>query len=179
MEEALKTVTTIHSAGCGGKSDLFDLNGPEIRKWLKRKCSETLCSDAEKESNLTAGHKASHSVLSRWLQQLHDHLLHKKEWTAEQIEEWRAAVTDIQQHWQEETHSNPFPKLHMLRHSLEFAERHRFLGRASEAQIESYHYQYKALFHQHHLNMAHDDPERLRRCLADTTLRAVQPFVSE
>ena len=26
-----------------------------------------------------------------------------------------------------------FPQLHMLRHSLDFAERHRFLGRASEA----------------------------------------------
>ena len=58
-----------------------------------------------------------------------------------------------------------------------FAERHRFLGRASEAQIESYHYQFKRLFHLHHLNMAHDEPERLRRCLADTTLRAVQPVL--
>jgi hypothetical protein len=179
VEETLKTVTTIHSAGCGGKSDLFDLNGPEIRKWLKRKRNDALRSDAEKESNLTAEQKATHSVLSRWLQQLHDHLLHKKEWTPKQIEEWRAAVADIQQHWQEETHSAPFPKLHMLRHSLEFAERHRFLGRASEAQIESYHYQYKTLFHQHHLNMAHNEPERLRRCLADTTLRAVQPFLGE
>jgi hypothetical protein len=179
VEEALKTVTTIHSAGCGGKSDLFDLNGPEIRKWLKRDCSTTLRAAAERHGSLTAEQRASHSMLSRWLQQLHDHLLHKKEWTAKQIEEWRAAVTDIQQHWQEETHSHPFPKLHMLRHSLEFAERHRFLGRASEAQIESYHYQYKTLFHQHHLNMAHDESERLRRCLADTTLRAVQPFVSE
>ena len=65
----------------------------------------------------------------------------------------------------------------MLRHSLEFAERHRILGRASEAQIESYHYQYKKLFNEQHLNMANNEAERLRRCLADTTLRAVQPIL--
>jgi len=79
VEEALKQVTTIHSAGCGGKSDLFDLNGPEIRKWIKKECSSTLREAAEKENSLTAEQKATHSILSRWLQQLHDHLLHKKE----------------------------------------------------------------------------------------------------
>lgn len=88
-------------------------------------------------------------------------------------------MDDIQQHWCAETSQDPFPKLHMLRHSLEFAERHRFLGRASEAQIESYHYQFKTLFNQHHLNMAHNEPERLRRCLADTTLHAVQPLLQQ
>ena len=67
----------------------------------------------------------------------------------------------------------------MLRHSLEFAERHRFLGRASEAQIESYHYQFKRLFHQQHLNMAPNEAERLRRCLADASLRAVQPILQQ
>lgn len=67
----------------------------------------------------------------------------------------------------------------MLLHSLEFAEHHRFLGRASEAQIESYHYQFKLLFNEQHLNMAHNQPERLRRCLADTTLRAAQPLIQQ
>jgi DnaJ-domain-containing protein 1 len=62
----------------------------------------------------------------------------------------------------------------MLLHSLEFAEQHRFLGRASEAQIESYHRAYNELFNEHHLNMTHNDAERQRRSLADTTLRAVQ-----
>jgi hypothetical protein len=64
-------------------------------------------------------------------------------------------------------------------HSLEFAERHRFLGRASEAQIESFHYEFKQLYHEHHLNMAHNEAERLRRCLADVALRAVQPFLKQ
>jgi len=56
---------------------------------------------------------------------------------------------------------------------------HHFLGRASEseAQIESFHYEFKRLYHQQHLYMAHDEAERMRRCLADVALRAVQPFV--
>ncbi len=92
-----------------------------------------------------------------------------------EIADWRAAVVGIQQHWSSETGQTAFPKLHMLKHSLEFAERHRFLGRVSEAQIESYHRTFKDLFNQQHLNMAHDDSERQRRTLVNTSLRALQP----
>ena len=172
VEQLLPRITTIHSAGCGGVSDVFQLNGPEIRKWLKRKCSAALCAPSA-----SAEQRATHSVLSRWLEKLHDHLLHKKEWEPKEIEDWRAAVTDIQQNWCRETHSDAFPKLHMLRHTLEFAERYRFLGQASEAQIESFHFQFKTLFHTQHRNMSYNEPERLRRCLADAALRAVQPLV--
>jgi len=179
VEEALKSITTIHSAGCGGKSDLFDLNGSEIRKWIKKDCSSALRTAAEKESSLSAYQQATHSVLSRWLHQLHDHLLHKSDWTAEEIDQWHAAVDDIQQNWCRETGRDAFPKLHMLRHALEFAERHRFLGRASEAQIESYHAQFNSLFHDHHFNMAHNDAERQRRTLADTTLHSLQPILQQ
>ena len=96
-----------------------------------------------------------------------------------QIGEWHAAVNDIQQNWCRETGQDAFPKLHMLRHTLEFAERYRFLGRVSEAQIESYHRTFNTLFHDHHLNMSGNTGERLRRCLADTTLHAVQPFLQQ
>jgi hypothetical protein len=176
VEQSLQQVTTIHSAGSGGRSDIFQLNGPEIRKWLKQERSATLIAAAAAAGDVPAATRASHSILTRWLQQLHDHLLHKDDWEMDDIESWRAAIDDIQQHWCAETGQDAFPKLHMLRHSLEFAERHRFLGRASEAQIESYHYQFKRLFHQQHLNMAHNEAQRIRRSLADSTLRAVQPF---
>ena len=179
VEETLKKVKTIHSSGCGGRSDIFQLNCPEIRKWIKKKCSTALRESAEKKKPLTDEQKSSYSILERWLQNLHNNLLHKREWTTKEIEDWRAAVDDIQKNWCSETSQVAFPKLHMLRHSLEFAERYHFLGRASEAQIESYHYQYKKLFNEHHLNMAHNEPERLRRCLVDTTLRAVQPFIDQ
>jgi hypothetical protein len=177
VEQTLKQVTTIHSAGCGGKSDLYDLNGPEIRKWLKRDCCSTLLAAAAEVKNITTATKTTFSTLSGWLQQLHDCLLHKNEWERDDLEAWRSVVDDIWQHWHIKAKSNPFPKLHMLRHSLEFAERHRFLGRASEAQIESFHATFNTLFHKQHRNQSSNTAERLRRSLADATLRAVQPFV--
>ena len=183
VEEALKSVSTLHSAGCSGASDLSDLNGPEIRKWIKQGCSATLlaaaaaASSTAAASSINAATKASYSILTRWLQQLHDHLLHKGEWTPQQLTDWPAVVDDIQQHWQSEAHSKPFPKLHMLRHSVEFAERHRFVGRASEAQIESFHASFNALFHKQHRNQSRETAERLRRSLADAALRAVQPLL--
>lgn len=179
VEQSLKKVTTIHSAGCGGLGDLHQLNGPEIRKWIKQGCSAALLAAASTKGSVDAAAKASHSILSRWLQQLHDYLLHKDDWEPEEIETWRAAVDDIQQNWSAETHQAAFPKLHMLRHSLEFAERYRFLGRASEAQIESYHHQFKRLYHQQHVNSAHIQSQRICRTLVDTTLRAVQPFLQQ
>ena len=178
VEQALKAVTTVHSAGCGGKSDLYDLNGPEIRKWLKKNCCSTLLAAATRAGSVTAACKTTFSVLKGWLQQLHDCLLHKDEWERDDIEAWRSVVDDIWQHWCAEAKSVPFPKLHMLRHAVDFAERHRFLGRASEAQIESFHAQFNALFHRQHRNQSGNTGERLRRSLADATLRAVQPCLS-
>ena len=99
VEQALQQVTTIHSAGSGGRADFHQLNGPEIRKWIKQKCSATLLAAAADAGGVDAATKATHSILTRWLQQLHDHLLHKREWTAKELEDWRAAVDDIQQHW--------------------------------------------------------------------------------
>ena len=159
-------------------SDTCHLNGPEISKWIKRECSATLLAAAAEEQSFSSATKATHSVLSRWLQQLHHCLLRSDDWTAADIDSWRSVVSDIHQHWHAETSINAFPKLHMLHHSVDFAERHRFIGRASEAQIESFHASYNALFHKQHRNQSGNIAERLRRCLADAALRAVQPFHS-
>jgi hypothetical protein len=178
VQAALTTIATVHSAGCSGAADLHDLNGPEISKWIKRECSASVLAAAGTSSSLPVATTASHSILSRWLQQLHRCLLHSNDWTAADIDAWRTAVSDIHQHWRAETSINAFPKLHMLHHSVDFAERHRFLGRASEAQIESFHAAFNALFHKQHRNQSNNTAERLRRSLADATLRAVQPFLS-
>ena len=182
-EEAVSTavaaVKTVHSAGCGGASVLFDLNGPEISKFIKQKRSAALLDSPAAAGGDTLSTKATHSILSRWLQQLHSSLLHSRDWEPAEIDAWRSVVDDIWQHWQAETSIAPFPKLHMLRHAVEFAERHRILGRASEAQIESFHAQFNTLFHDHHLNQGSNTAERLRRCLADASLRAVQPFLHQ
>jgi hypothetical protein len=171
VQQTISQVKTRHSAGCSGLSDMHDLNGQEIGKWLKRECSAKLLEAAAASS---AAVKASHSLLTRWLQQLHDCLLHKLMWDAEDIDSWRSIVSDVHRHWQVEAGSAPFPKLHMLHHTVEFAERYRFLGRASEAQIESFHAKFNALFHKQHHNKANDTAERLRRSLADSALKAVQ-----
>jgi hypothetical protein len=183
VEATLQAVTTVHSAGCGGASDLFDLNGPEITKWIKKECSASVLAAAAAAaapscSPVSAATKATHSILSRWLKQLHSSLLHRRDWTRAEIEAWRGVVDDIQQHWCAETSIAAFPKLHMLRHTVEFAERHRFLGRASEAQIESFHAKFNELFHDHHHNRGRHTAERLRRSLADAALRAVQPCLA-
>jgi hypothetical protein len=175
VQEALKPIATVHSAGCGGKSDLYDLNGPEISKWIKKECSTTLLSAPAASSPVPAATSASHSILSRWLQQLHHCLLRSDDWTPADIDAWRSVVSDIHSNWRAETSINAFPKLHMLHHSVDFAERHRFLGRASEAQIESFHAAFNTLFHKQHRNQGKNTDERLRRSLADATLRAVQP----
>ena len=176
VETALKSITTVHSAGCCGAADLHDLNGPEISKWIKKGCSASVLAAAASSSSLPAATTATHSILSRWLKQLHHCLLRSDDWTAADIDAWRSVVSDIHQHWRAEAKSEPFPKLHMLHHAVDFAERHRFLGRASEAQIESFHASFNALFHKQHRNQSSNTAERLRRSLADASLRAVQPF---
>jgi len=177
VQAALTSISTVHSAGCSGAADLHDLNGPEISKWIKRECSASVLAAAAASSAVPAATSASHSILSRWLQQLHHCLLRAGDWTVADLNAWRSVVSDIHQHWRAETSQAAFPKLHMLHHSVDFAERHRFLGRASEAQIESFHASFNALFHKQHRNQSNNIAERLRRCLADSALRAVQPFL--
>ena len=66
----------------------------------------------------------------------------------------------------------------MLRHAVEFAERHKILGQISEAQIESLHAKFNALFHTQHRNTSDKHDERLRRCLADAVLAIAAPAAS-
>lgn len=51
--------------------------------------------------------------------------------------------------------------------------RYRFLGRASETQMESYHATFNKLFHFNHRNQSSNTAERLRCSLSYTTVRAV------
>lgn len=172
VESQIKTVETIHSAGSGGSFDLHQLNGQEIRKWIKRKNSATLLTKAGRVSSAVS---MSHKKLTTWLEELSQQLLHTRIWNHQDLSGWRTIVDQMQQNWEKETGTPPFPKLHMLRHSLEFAERHRFLGRLAESPIESFHHTFNNLFNKRHFNQAHNTAERLRRCLADTVVAAVQP----
>jgi hypothetical protein len=109
---------------------------------------------------------------------LHGFLLHDGEWDPVEIFRFRALVDDIHRHWHLCTGIEPFPQLHMLRHSVEFAERHKILGAISEARIESLHAKFNALLHTQHRNTSDKHDERLRRCLADAVLAIAAPAAS-
>jgi hypothetical protein len=169
--DMLKGARSVHSAGCGGLSDVHQLNGPEITKFIHRYKDEQLLSQIASRTSLAVESRATVSILQQWLKQLSSCLLHARDWTSDELESWRSIVNDIHRHWRRETSINAFPKLHMLHHAVDFAERHRILGRASEAQIESFHASFNHLFHHQHRNQAGNITERLRRSLADSSLR--------
>ena len=117
--------------------------------------------------------------MQSWLDKLHEFLLHsskKKQWDAVELWRFRQFLDDIYARWQKVTGIRPFPKLHMLRHAVEFAERHRILGMVSEAQIESFHCRLNDLYNRRHRNMTTHPQERMRRCLADVAAAAAAPF---
>lgn len=177
VDTAVKRIKTVHTVSGGGASSVHDLTGPELTKFLKLQCRSGLLHAAASAPHCPSDVKATHSILKRWLERLQSDLLRSEDWTPTQLFTFSATVDDIWKHWQCETHIAPFPKLHMLRHAVEFAERWRFLGRASEAQVESFHHTFKKLFHQHHHNQSRNPAERLRRSLADTALAAVEEAI--
>ena len=169
---------TKHSAGCGGLSDLKSLNGPEITRFIKKRSAEELTELALEQRRIVRGDGDQIRRLQGWMAKLHQFLLHDEEWDSARIFRFRALVDDIHRHWTTCTGIEPFPQLHMLRHAVEFAERHGILGQISEAQIESLHAKFNALFHVQHRNTSDKPGVRLRRCLADAVLAIAAPAAS-
>ncbi len=84
-----------------------------MSKWIKHKCADTLT----RGEGVSTDCLATASMLSRWLESMNNYLL-KKEWNGEEVNEWSCIVSDILTHWEEETKQKPFPKLHMLKHTV-------------------------------------------------------------
>ncbi len=177
ISRIISGIKTIHTAGCGGLSDLYDLNGPEIVKWIKTGCNEKLLASVSETAPLSVEQHAAFSSSCTWMRQLHDSLLRVREWTPAEIQQWTETVQHILSHWKEETGQDPFPKVHMLRHTADFLTRHRVLGRVSEAQIESCHAAFNRIYNRIHLNSSTNKAERIRRCLADLALQKIADFV--
>lgn len=176
---AVQKVRSIHTPGSGGVSDLHTLNGPELRLWIKWQLNESLLREASASNTLAADVEAKLLMLTWWMETLESRLLTSKCWEESDLKEFRTFLDDIHMHWGDATGHRAFPKLHMLRHALEFAERYQFLGRVSEAQIESFHAQFNDLLNWQHRNMSQNQPERVRRSLADVALKNIQPFAAE
>ena len=113
------------------------------------------------------------------LEKLHEFLLvskkKKKVWDVIELWKFRQFLHDIYKYWQKTTGDRPFPKLHMLRHAVEFAEKRHISGTVSEAQIEYFHIRFNNLYHVRHRNMSLNLKERARRCLVHA-LRFVRIF---
>lgn len=169
---------TIHSTGCGGLADMHSLNGPELSRFIKNNgVADMLAAAARNGRQLTAAQQGQAEVLQLWMKSLHDELLPDKQFSETEVENLRVFVESIHQHWLAFTGILPFPKLHMLHHIVEFVTKHKFIGRVSEARMESYHAQFNELYNKRHRNSSHNKPERLRRCLADSVLSAIQPVL--
>ena len=176
VDAQVARVKTSHTPGCGGLSDIYRMDGPEVHRWIKWGLSEEALRSAEAAGEIKRDAEAKVRILASWMETLEDRLLSAKVWETEDLKAFRTFLNDIYDHWTEVTGHHAFPKLHMLRHALEFAETYHFLGKVSEAQIESCHAQFNEKINEHHLNMSHHPDERIRRGLADTGLEAVAPM---
>ena len=177
VADVVQTVKTTHSPGHGGRGDYFALNGQEISKFLDRDCFTAVRTAAAASGMvITRQIDARLDRLKRWMWELHNNLLHARTWTDDEISHWRIVVDEIQQGCKEFINKNPFPKLHMLSHTVEFAVANHYLGKLGESQIESYHATFNRIY-ERHKNSSHHTPERMRRSHADLTLCAIQPLL--
>ncbi len=71
-----------------------------------------------------------------------------------------------------------FPKLHMVMHCAQFAKKHSFLGKFSEAQLESCHSKFSRDLNNIHVNTNPHKSEQFRRVLADAALKAIAPVLN-
>jgi hypothetical protein len=106
VKEAMSEVKSTHATnGSIGRANVHELNGVELSKWI------------EKEFTLAFIDPTSPSPivqLDHWLKGIYKHLLHKREWSEAEKDEFRSLVFDIQFDWRDATNTNPIPKVHML-----------------------------------------------------------------
>jgi TolA-binding protein len=171
----LQSIKSVHAVGHSGRSKANSLNGPEVSKWLKKDCLERLIT--AHSATLTPAIIVSCRRQNQWIEDMKVGLLEIKQFDRKARNEWRSTVNDIRTNWKAVTGTEPTPKVHMLGHSVEFIDRFGFLGRLSESQLESYHMLFNRLYHQNHHNCGNEYCEKLRRCLADMTLRGIQDYL--
>lgn len=179
-DKLVKNVKSVHQPGHSGRSSVKSFNGPEITKWLKEECMEKL---SENDTGLTPERCSVHddcAEMNEWIASMQHNLLGTTKRISDRaLMKWRSKAATIRREWQNKTNTNPIPKLHLLRHSVDFMKNHRFLAELSESRIESFHAQFNRLYHIHHHNLGGLVPERLRRALADSILTALQPMIKD
>lgn len=177
VDQAKAKVKQTHGPGFGGKADLWDLNGAELTNWLKNLRTFELLSDDW--STLDQMTKDKTKRLDTWIRQLHSHLFHAERFTRHQIINLSALICDIHTHWKTLTGVHVIPKVHMLHHIRAFVENYRYLGKYSEAAIESCHANLGPKIHIEGRNLGSDTNERFRRAQARVVLHQLQPVLGQ
>ena len=160
MKKALDSIKTI---GTSGQAAVHTLSGKEIDAWVQKGVETALCRD----SGILFERLR---VLSSWLSGLRDHLLGKGDWTDENLQQFTRLVEDIHQNWSAMTGRRPTPKVHMLKHIVEFARRWRAVGRFSEAELEAAHAKFNREWSVAHRNSSRKPLQRLQRSLVSCIL---------
>jgi hypothetical protein len=171
---------TKHVPGNTGRSDFHGMNGRELTRFIKRAQHGHMSADEAltvAEAALASSSDSTVVTMVDWMRRLRESLLVSGWLDRKKLDALSTLHDDINKNWCKVTGDKFFPKLHMLRHCAEFAEKYRFLGAVAESQIESYHAAFNLLLNRSHRNKAHQPHEAMRRALADASVRAVQPLL--
>ncbi|MDR3548005.1 MAG: hypothetical protein P4M11_07040 [Candidatus Pacebacteria bacterium] len=112
--------------------------------------------------------------LERWMAELGQRLLSKDRLDRRDLTSLSTLTDEIHANWVGYTKLSVKPKVHMLHHARDFAEHHRFLGKYSEAAIESCHARMNPIVHHSGRNCGTNTQKRLKRALADVVTVELQ-----
>jgi hypothetical protein len=175
VEKATAKAKQVHAPGCGGLADVHGFNGRELETWIKTERVNDLLAPGVVPMVPETVPNVPH--LERWMAQLGQRLLSKEHLNRHAQTSLSTLIDEIHEHWTGYTKQSVKPKVHMLHHARDFAEQHRFLGKYSEAAIESCHARMNPIVHHSGRNCGTNTQRRLKRALADVVtvqLQAVQ-----
>jgi len=165
--------------GGGGKTDVFKFTGPELRKLCRSKFPQIISGAMErlqynKDTVKSVENKAK--TLQTWMIVLERYLLRTSKFKTKQFSTLAKSVEEVLDGMKNTFHRNLTPKMHMLRHVVQFVQTHKVMGCVSEQQLESMHAYMNRLLVRHK-NMLHQPAEQLRRVLADTLEYSVKKYI--
>jgi hypothetical protein len=179
VDKCIKKAKQVSTQGIPGRASVHELNGQGLTRWDDKGFSKKVIDEAERAGVGTKVIKRMRT-LAEWLHKLRRPLLGAHKWSKDDVKEWHNLVVDIVDRWKRVTgDARVFPKLHMLYHTAEFAQRKHCLGLLSESAFESYHALFNRLYHIRHKNSSRQPHEQLRRALADATIDAVRLVVKD
>jgi hypothetical protein len=160
-----------------GASNIYALNGPQLSKWIKDQYVDRVVQEYLRLHPDVLSMKTLMRIRTagEWMKQLHEFLLHSREWTFNEIDAFAKLKVTIWENWTKITGDAPTPKLHMLQHCVDFVVQHRLLGRYSESQLESCHADANRAYEQVHLNKINEPTVRIQRTHVTLVTKQLTP----